>query len=114
VLGLLARWSSAEKSLALCARIKKEMFVESDRAAHSQNFAQIMRSCKFALEAIARDYKFSRRGVILSHCGACGRIFLRDRKIFSIVRIFQENRYDIAQTNQMSFSIAPVLKFLAR
>jgi len=71
--------TSAEKNLALRARIKKEIFVESDHAPRAQNFALIARSRQLALEAITRDHKFSRRGVILSHCDACGRNFLLDR-----------------------------------
>jgi len=89
--------TSAEKSLALRGRIEKEIFATSDRAPRAQNFARIVRSRAPALEAITRDRKFSRRGAILSHGDACNRIFLRDRKIFSIAPDYQENRDEIAQ-----------------
>jgi hypothetical protein len=74
--------TSAEKKLALCARIEKEISRASDRAPHARNFTLIARSRQSAVEAIARDLNFSRRGAIRSHHDACNRIFLRDRKIF--------------------------------
>jgi len=89
--------TSAEKNLGLCARIEKEIFVASDHAPRAQNFARIVRSRECALEAIARDRRFSCRGAILPHGDACNRIFLRDRKNFLIAPDYQENRDEIAQ-----------------
>jgi hypothetical protein len=74
--------TSAGKFLALCARIEKEILRASDRAPRARNFAAIKRSHESALEAIARDLNFSRRGAIRSCSDACNQIFLRDRKIF--------------------------------
>jgi len=74
--------TSAEKFLALCARIEKEILRASDRAPRARNFARIMRSHESALEAIARDLNFSRRGAIRSCSDACNRIFFRDREKF--------------------------------
>jgi hypothetical protein len=74
--------TSAEKILALCARIEKEISRASDRAPRARNFARILRSPESALKAIARDLNFSRRGAIRSHHDVCNRIFLRDRIFF--------------------------------
>jgi hypothetical protein len=74
--------TSAEKILALCGRIEKEISRASDRAPRARNFAQIMRSRQSALKAIAHDLNFSRRDALRSRYDACNRIFLRDRKIY--------------------------------
>jgi hypothetical protein len=74
--------TSAGKILALRARIEKEISRATDRAPHARNFTRIARSRASAMEAIARDLNFLRRGAIRSHHDACNRIFLRDRKIF--------------------------------
>lgn len=89
--------TSAEKFLALCARIEKEILRASDRAPRARNFARIMRSHESALEAIVRDLNFSRRGAIRSCSDACNRIFFAIVKDFLVAPDPQENCDDIPQ-----------------
>jgi hypothetical protein len=74
--------TSAEKILAVCARIEKGISRESDRAPRALNFAPIPRSRAAALGAIMRDLNFSRDHAIWSHWERMPSNYFRDRKIF--------------------------------